>query len=63
MVNLTGMSHPGEICRRLDEERKTADNNDGLYSRFLMCMPEPVFSLADEVQTLRTDLPSLARYT
>ncbi|XP_062582873.1 uncharacterized protein LOC134244630, partial [Saccostrea cucullata] len=61
VLNLTGMSHPGEICKRLDEERKTSDNNDGLYSRFLMCMPEPVFSFADEVQEVRQDLPSLAK--
>lgn len=61
VLNLTGMSHPGEICKKLDEERKTSDNNDGLYSRFLICMPQPVFSFADEVQDLKEDLPSLAK--
>lgn len=55
------MSHPGEICKTLDEERKTSDNNDGLYSRFLICMSQPVFSFADEVQDLKEDLPSLAK--
>lgn len=61
VLNVTRMSHPGEICKKLDEERKTSDNNDGLYSRFLICMPQPVFSFADEVQDLKEDLPSLAK--
>lgn len=61
VLNVTRMSHPGEICKKLDEERKTSDNNDGLYSRFLICMPQPVFSFADEVQDLKEDLPILAK--
>lgn len=38
---------------------KTSDNNDGLYSRLSMCMPEPC---SPELMTLRNDLPCLARY-
>ena len=62
ILNLTGMSHPGEICRCLDEERKNSQNNEGLYSRFLLSMPEPVFHFADEVECLRPDFPTLDRY-
>lgn len=62
IVNLTGMSHPGEICKRLDDERKNSETNEGLYSRFMMCCPEPVFSFADDVEKIRDDLPSFARY-
>ncbi|CAC5365726.1 unnamed protein product [Mytilus coruscus] len=47
VVNICGMAHQGEICKVLDEERKNANNNDGLYSRFLVCMPRPEFLDAD----------------
>ena len=50
LLNLTGMSHPWEICRSLDEERKNSQNNEGLCSRFVISMPEPVFQYADEVE-------------
>ena len=62
IVNLTGISHPGEICKRLDDEKKNSETNEGLYSRFLICMPEPVFAFADDVESIREDLPSFARY-
>lgn len=62
VLNLTGMTHPGEFCKKQDKERKTSDNNDGLHSRFLICMPQPVFSFADEVQDLKEDLPSVANF-
>lgn len=56
------MLHPGEICKKLDEERKTSNNNDGLYCRFLICMPQPVFSFADEALERGPTKPSKVIY-
>ncbi|XP_062601644.1 uncharacterized protein LOC134263323 [Saccostrea cucullata] len=61
VVNICGMAHPGEICRCLDEERKNANSNDGLYSRFLLCMPKPEFRDADLNEEILPNTPSLAR--
>lgn len=62
VVNICGMAHPGEICRCLDEERKNANSNDGLYSRFLICMPKPEFRDADVNGEILPNTPNLARY-
>lgn len=63
VVNICGMAHPGEICRCLDEERKNASSNDGLYSRFLICMSKPEFRDADVNSEILPNTPNLARYT
>ena len=55
------MAHPGEICRCLDEERKNANSNDGLYSRFLLCMPQPEFRDADVSHTILANTPGMSR--
>lgn len=55
------MTHPGEICRCLDEERKNANSNDGLYSRFLICMPKPEFRDAFVNGEILPNTPNLAR--
>ncbi|CAG2188948.1 unnamed protein product [Mytilus edulis] len=61
VVNICGMAHPGEICKCLDEERKNSNSNDGLYSRFLMCMPQPEFRDANVTEDTFTDAPSISR--
>ncbi|XP_076080125.1 uncharacterized protein LOC143050905 [Mytilus galloprovincialis] len=55
------MAHPGEICKCLDEERKNSNSNDGFYSRFLMCMPQPEFRDANVTEDTFTDAPSISR--
>jgi hypothetical protein len=57
------MAHPGEVCRCLDEEQKNANSNDGLYSRFLFCMPKPEFRDADVNGELLPNTPTIARYS
>lgn len=54
------MLHPGEIFKKLDEERKTSNNNDGLYCRFFDM--QPVFSFADEVLERGPTKPSKVIY-
>ncbi|CAC5376756.1 unnamed protein product [Mytilus coruscus] len=61
VVNIYGMAHPWEICKCLDEERKNSNSNDGLYSRFLMCIPQPEFRDANVTDDKLTDAPSISR--
>lgn len=61
VVNICGMAHPGEICKCHDEERKNSNSNDGLYSRFLMCMPQSEFKDTNLTEDKLTDAPIISR--
>ena len=60
-LNITGMAHPGEIIKKLEDERTKSEDNDGLLSRFLLAMPKPVFPLADEILAPDMTVTSLER--
>lgn len=62
-INLSGCVHPKQLAQWLGSELCDETNNTGLYSgRFLITVSEPVFPLAEEVEELQEDLPSLERF-
>ena len=60
-LNLIGLSHPGQIIKRLNEEKANAEASDGLFARILLNCPEPSFPLWDSVEPLNEELPSIQR--
>ncbi|XP_062604430.1 uncharacterized protein LOC134266213, partial [Saccostrea cucullata] len=50
-----------QTCSSALTRRKNANSNDGLYSRFLLCMPKPEFRDADLNEEILPNTHSLAR--
>ncbi|XP_070569379.1 uncharacterized protein [Ptychodera flava] len=55
------MIHPLKLMEWLHSEKDSSTNNDGLFARFLVCLPRPVFDLANDTPELKRDLPSLSK--
>ena len=58
-LNIIGMIHPENICDFLDKEK--IDSNDGMWGRFHICLPKPVFPLVEEVEAPDKYISSLER--
>lgn len=58
-LSIVGSLHPQTITRCLELEKKEC--NEGMWGRFLLLMPKPVFPLLEDF-TVDTTTPSLERY-
>ena len=49
-LSIAGMTHPDHLCPLQDNDK----SYDGLFSRFLLCCPKPVFLRCSEREKLDT---------
>ena len=60
MLNIMGMCHGETIMDHLSTE-KNGQPNDGMWARYHVVCPEPLFPLMNEIVKIDATLPSLER--